>query len=173
VVQGGRRRVTDEKSKLPDAPLVLGWQEWVALPGLGLPALKAKIDTGAKTSALHAFAIEPPRGGRVRFCVHPVPRRDDIEVWCEARVVDERVVTSSNGERERRLVIATDIEIDGRRWPIEVTLTNRAAMRSRMLIGRQGLGGGLTIVPELQFRQPKLGYRMYPGFSRNKKRRKA
>jgi ribosomal protein S6--L-glutamate ligase len=84
---------------------VLGWREWVAMPQLGLPAIKAKIDTGARTSALHAFSIEtfgPEHQPKVRFGVHPVEGRDDIEVFCTAKVMDRRQVISSNGQSEIR-----------------------------------------------------------------------
>src|SRR5262245_14516756 len=84
-------------------PFILGWQEWVALPLLGLPAIKAKVDTGARTSALHAHFVEPyavRRNRRVRLGVHPIPGRADIEIVCTAPLVDERTVTSSNGDRE-------------------------------------------------------------------------
>ena len=141
--------------------LVLGWQEWVALPLLGLPAIKAKIDTGARTSALHAFDIEAAGDGRIAFKVHPIPRRSDIVVACEARLVDSRDVTSSNGERERRVVIETEIEIAGCRWPIEVTLTNRALMRARMLLGRQALAGHALVDPAVALVQPRLSYKVY------------
>ena len=133
----------------------------MALPALGLPAIKAKIDTGARTSALHAFDIEPAGDGRIAFKVHPIPRRADIVVQCEARLIDSREVTSSNGERERRVVIETEIEIAGRRWPIEVTLTNRALMRTRMLLGRQALQGHALIDPAAALRQPRLSYKVY------------
>ncbi len=141
--------------------LTLGWQEWVSLPGLGLPAMKAKIDTGARTSALHAFDLEPAGNGRITFKVHPIPRRGDVVVQCEARLIDSRDVTSSNGESERRVVIETEIEIAGRRWPIEVTLTNRALMRTRMLLGRQALAGQALVDPAAALVQPRLSYKVY------------
>lgn len=152
---------------MTDAPpstvprLTLGWQEWVALPGLGLAAIRAKIDTGARTSALHAYDIEPAGRGRIAFKVHPIPRRAEVVVECEARLIDSRDVTSSNGERERRVVIETDIEIGGCRWPIEITLTNRALMRTRMLLGRQALAGHAWIDPALTLLQPRLSYNVY------------
>ena len=130
-------------------PFILGWEEWVALPELGLPAIKAKVDTGARTSALHAFFVEPfgtKRHQRVRFGVHPIPRRADIQIVCTAPVVDRRDVTSSNGDRE---------------WEIEVTLTNRDAMSYRMLLGRQAIGGGVLVDPGSSFRQPRLRYKLY------------
>jgi ribosomal protein S6--L-glutamate ligase len=131
------------------------------LPGLGLPAIKAKIDTGARTSALHAFDIEPAGDGLVSFKVHPVPRRSEVIVTCKARLIGARDVMSSNGESERRIVIGTEIEIAGRRWPIEITLTNRALMRTRMLLGRQALLPGMLIEPAITLRQPRLSYRVY------------
>ena len=146
------------------APFILGWEEWVALPALGLPAIKAKVDTGARTSALHAFFVEPirsRRGQRVRFGVHPIPRRADVAVVCTALVVDQRLVTSSNGERENRYVIATPIRIGDKEWDIEVTLTNRDAMSYRMLLGRQAIGGGILVDPAASFRQPRLRYKLY------------
>jgi ribosomal protein S6--L-glutamate ligase len=147
----------------------LGWEEWVALPLLGLPAIKAKVDTGARTSALHAHFVEPywlRRSRRVRFGVHPIPRRADIEVLCTAAVVDERMVTSSNGDREKRYVISTPMRIGDREWEIEVTLTNRDGMSYRMLIGRQAIGEGVLVDPATSFRQPRLRYNLYEPPSR-------
>lgn len=145
-------------------PFVLGWEEWVALPDLGLPSLKAKVDTGARTSALHAFAIEPfgpASRPMVRFGIHPVPEKSDIAVFCSAAVVDRREVTSSNGEAEFRYVIATTLDIGGRQWPIEVSLTNREAMSYRMLIGRQAIGEDMSVKPSLSFQQRALSYAPY------------
>lgn len=147
-------------------PLILGWEEWIALPELGLPAIKAKVDTGARTSALHASFVEPfthKRQRRVRFGVHPVPRRNEIAVVSTARLVDRREVRSSNGEREQRYVIETPIRIGSFEWPIEVTLTNRDTMLYRMLLGRQAIGTGVLVDPSSSFLQPKLGYKIYDG----------
>lgn len=150
---------------------VLGWEEWVAFPALGLPALKAKVDTGAKTSALHAFAIEPfGRAERpmVRFGIHPMSDRDDIQVYCSALVVDRREVTSSNGETELRFVIETLVRIGEREWPIEVTLTNRENMAYRMLIGRQAIGSDVMVNPSASFQQTELGYEVYRSYPRER-----
>jgi ribosomal protein S6--L-glutamate ligase len=141
--------------------LTLGWQEWVALPQLGLFAIKAKIDTGARTSALHAYDLAPAGTGLIAFKVHPVSRHADVVVQCTARLVDSRDVTSSNGERERRVVVETEIEIAGQRWPIEITLTNRALMRTRMLLGRQALAGHVLVDPAKALLQPRLSYKVY------------
>ena len=146
------------------APLILGWEEWVALPELGLPAIKAKVDTGARTSALHASYVEPfgpARARKLRFGVHPVPNRTDIEIECTARLVDRRMVRSPNGEREQRYVIETRMRIANREWPIEVTLANRNMMSYRMLLGRQAIAAGVLVDPSSSFLQPKLGYKRY------------
>lgn len=151
------------------APFILGWEEWLALPKLGLPAIKAKVDTGARTSALHAFFVErigSRRGTRVRFGVHPIPRRADVAIVCTAAIVDQRLVTSSNGERESRYVISTPIRIGNREWDIEVTLTNRDAMSYRMLLGRQAIGDGILVDPAASFRQPRLRYKLYDDATR-------
>lgn len=143
---------------------ILGWEEWLSLPELGLPAIKAKVDTGARTSALHAFLIEPfgpPSAPMVRFGVHPITGRDDIEIYCSAPVVDRREVTSSNGEKETRFVIRSRVRIGERSWPIELTLTNRENMSYRMLLGRQAIQEDIHIDPASSFRQPRLSYKLY------------
>jgi ribosomal protein S6--L-glutamate ligase len=145
-------------------PFILGWEEWVMLPELGLGAIKAKVDTGARTSALHAFYVEPfgpARTRKVRFGVHPLPRRDDIAIECTARLVDRREVRSSNGEREQRYVIETPIRIGDRVWRIEVTLANRNMMVYRMLLGRQAIPRDGLVKPSASFLQPKLHYKVY------------
>lgn len=110
----------------------LGWREWVSLPGLGIEHIKAKVDTGARTSALHAYAYETYRERgvlMVRFRIHPVQRRTDIEQVCSAEVVDSRTVSDSGGHREKRLVIVTPVQLAERCWDIEMTLTNRDNMQ--------------------------------------------
>lgn len=144
--------------------LELGWQEWVSLPDLGLPAVKAKIDTGARTSALHAVnpvEIAGAGAARLRFTVQPVPRRPEVAITCEAPLVGVRDVISSNGERERRYVVRTRLAIADEAWPVEITLTDRAQMRTRMLIGRQAIAGRGIIDPERSFLQPRLSWRSY------------
>ena len=122
--------------------LLLGWREWLALPELGIHRIKAKIDTGARTSALHTFGVEPyEREGvlRVRFWVHPLQRVDSVEICCEARVLDRRTVRDSGGHEEERYVIRTRVQVAQACWPIEVTLTDRDSMGFRMLLGRTAI----------------------------------
>lgn len=144
--------------------IVIGWEEWVALPDLGLPAIKAKIDTGARTSALHAYFVEtfgPLSAPMVRFGIHPIPGRSDIEVVCTAPVVDRREVTSSNGESELRYVVRTRVTMGAHEWPIEVTLANRESMSYRMLLGRQAIREDMFVDAAASFRQPRLSFKVY------------
>ena len=118
--------------------LTVGWREWVALPALGISRIKVKVDTGARTSALHTFASEPfDKDGEawVRFGIHPVQGRNPAEHWCEARVLDQRLVTDSGG----------------RSWPIEITLAARDSMRFRMLLGRTAMSGRLVVNPAASY----------------------
>ena len=139
-------------SAFPDPPNLpcIGWREWIALPQLSVIALKVKVDTGAKTSALGARNIERFRRGKrdhVRFQVHPLQRRDDIIIPCNAPLLDERVVTDSGGHRESRYVISTLIQLGPHRWESELTLSDRTTMRFRMLLGRTALQGRFLVHP--------------------------
>ena len=137
-----------------DNRMTVGWREWVALPELGIARIKAKIDTGARTSTLHAFDIrEYRRDGRRRvlFGIHPVQQNTDNVVFCDAEVVDQRWVTDSGGHREERLIIRTPLRIGGGEWPVEITLTGRDTMRFRMLVGRTAMNGRLQVMPDSSF----------------------
>ena len=152
-------------------PFTLGWEEWLALPELGLPAIKAKVDTGARTSALHAVAIEPfgsEGAPQVRFSLQPDPDDPDLVVTCSAKVVDRREITSSNGEVELRYVIRTPVNMGGKVWPIEITLTNRETMAYRMLFGRSAITEDMIVAPTASFAQPQLDYSAYASFPRRK-----
>lgn len=131
-------------------PATIGWREWVALPDLGVAHVKVKVDTGARTSALHAFGIVRfDRDGEpwVRFEVHPHQASKEGAVTAEAPLVDHRSVKSSTGAEQRRLVIMTEVQLDGQRWPIEVTLTRRDEMGFRMLLGREAVRGRFAVDP--------------------------
>ena len=150
---------SDVKEDLHSSTIV-GWREWVSLPGIGVPWIKAKLDTGARSSALHAFDIEELDGGeRVRFKVRPWQRsmHDIVEVECP--VHDRRVVRSSSGHEEERIVILLNIELAGRMVTAETTLSKRDHMDFRMLIGREALRQGFHVNPHKSFlgrKAPKL-----------------
>ena len=122
--------------------IVLGRHEWVGLPDLGIPSIKAKVDTGARTSAIHAFELQTEEredGLWVRFSVHPDQGSEARVIVCQAPVADQRVVRDSGGHEEPRYVIETALQLGGVEWPIEVTLTSRDNMGFRMLLGRTAI----------------------------------
>lgn len=166
------------KTIIATEKLIVGWQEWCALPNLGLPAIKAKIDTGAKTSALHAFNVMPytEHGADwVKFEIHPLQHNDNIIIACIAPLVDERIVMNSGGHREKRFVIETLLNINGLSWPIEMTLTNRDSMQFRMLLGRDALKDHTIIEPAQMLLQPHYNRHelklLYPRKSNKQKSR--
>lgn len=131
--------------------LTLGWREWIALPGLGIPAIKAKMDTGARTSALHTFRVEPFERNDtacVRFWLHPLQKNRQLVLTCEAPLIGRRIVKDSGGHAEERYVIESLISVGSRQWNIEISLTDREDMIFRMLLGRTAMtGGNIAIDP--------------------------
>ena len=128
----------------------IGWREWLALPDLGVDFIKAKIDTGARTSSIHAYEIEPfERDGEkyLRFELHPVQRSTKETVRTEAKLLEYRKVRSSNGHQSVRPVIVTHVRLLGHVWPIELTLANRDTMGFRMLLGRESVRDRFLIDP--------------------------
>lgn len=125
-----------------------------------IPRIKAKVDTGARTSALHAFELDTfnrPDGLWVSFAVHPNQRDEESVVRSRAKVTDRRIVRDSGGHEEERFVITTDVEMGGRRWPIELTLTARDNMGFRMLLGRAAMRGRYIVDPTGSYLTGKLG----------------
>lgn len=134
--------------------IILGSEEWCSFPEIGIPTIKARVDSGAKTSALHAINIAPfIKDGKnwVRFDINPIQNNVKTIIHCEAPLVDKRIVKSSSGFREQRYVIQTLLDIGQAKWPIEMTLTNRDSMGYRMLLGREAMSGRVLVDPEQKY----------------------
>lgn len=133
---------------------VVGSEEWVSLSKLKIPFVKARVDSGAKTSSLHATNIQPYQKDNetwVNFDVFPIQNDGKRKISCKALVVDKRVVKSSSGDREERFVVRTEISLNEQKWDIELTLTNRDSMGYRMLLGRQAMMGRIIVDPSESF----------------------
>lgn len=137
--------------------IIVGWREVLSLPELRLDRIKAKIDTGARTSCLHAYKLETFTRNHalwVRFWMHPEQNNTELSQICEAKVIDERIVRDSGGHEEKRYVIETLLSVNEEQWPIEVTLTNRENMRFRMLLGRTAMHDRIIVDPTESFLVP-------------------
>jgi hypothetical protein len=137
---------------------LLGWREWVALPELNIQQIKAKIDTGARSSALHAFSVEPYRKGGLRwvmFAIHPIQKCTDSVIECHAPIKDRRFVSDSGGHKQRRYVIETQLIVGQSLLKVEMTLTNRDNMQFRMLLGRTAMNGHFIIDSSASYIQGK------------------
>ncbi|MDT8403707.1 ATP-dependent zinc protease [Sulfuriflexus sp.] len=140
------------------AKKIIGWREWVSLPDLGVARVKAKVDTGARTSTLHAYFVETYHEEgvlMVKFGIHPKQKSMAIEQVCTARVKDERAVTDSGGHNELRYVIESTICLGERSWPAEITLTNRDTMGFRMLLGRTAMINCYLVDPAASYLEGK------------------
>lgn len=134
------------------AKLTVGWREWLSLPELDIEKIKAKVDTGARTSCIHAVNIEEyQKNGEkwVKFIAQPLQGDEQTQVKCSAKVKKIKAVTSSSGQKEMRYFIETTLHAGQHSWPIEVTLTNRATMKFRMLLGRTAMENHLVVNPAL------------------------
>ena len=141
---------------MPQQKIILGSEEWCSFPELQIPAIKARVDSGAKTSALHALNIAPfvkDDLNWVKFDINPIQNNQKTVIHCQALLLDKRIVKSSSGFREQRYVIQTNITVGNDMWPIEVTLTNRDSMGFRMLLGREAMSGRILVDPEEKYLQ--------------------
>lgn len=133
---------------------VVGWREWLTLPELGIENIKVKVDTGARTSALHAFFVDPflrDEKEWVRFGIHPIQQNSRYAIECEMPVKDRRVVSDSGGHREERYIIETTLQMGVHSWSSELTLTDRDSMRFRMLLGRKALEDRFLVNPAASY----------------------
>lgn len=139
---------------------IMGWREWVSLPDLGIKNIKAKIDTGAKTSSVHAFDIKEFTFENVKFVsfsIQPIQRNSSTVVACRAVLLEKRKVKDSGGKTTLRPVISTSLQVGEMIWPIELTLINRDNMGFRMLLGRAACRNKFLIHPGKSFMQTKQG----------------
>ena len=175
-MSGGTGSSDDAPRAAAATPPIIGWREWVSLPELGVAAIKAKVDTGARSSSLHAFDVKQfRRHGRqfVRFKIHPLQRTAQPTIEAQAELLEYRKVTSSSGAVSLRPVILTPIELLGERFQIELTLSSRDTMGFRMLLGRQAIRGRLLVDPGRSYRgkRPQPGTRPGPRPKGGRRRR--
>ena len=152
---GKTRPAQDNSPDINKGVLTVGWREWVSLPGLGLPGIKAKVDTGARTSSIHAFDIKPFSHSDgtdwVAFSVLPIQRQPSIVRHCKAPLVDLRSVTDSGGHAEQRFCVSTQLIVGPVTRTVEITLAQRNDMLFRMLLGRTTLKPDIVVNPHLSY----------------------
>lgn len=161
-----------KNSNKPDELIVVGWREWIQIPELGIPYIKVKVDTGAKTSALHAKKIQTfkERGALwVSFEMMPLQGRSDVRVSCMSEVIDHRVVSDSGGHREKRYVIESNLIVGTHVFSCEITLTDRESMRFRMLLGREAMENRILVDPSKSYLMghPTVSSKMFPKGTRH------
>ncbi|MEM7783015.1 MAG: RimK/LysX family protein [Planctomycetota bacterium] len=158
---------------IKDLP-VIGWREWIGLPDFGVKNIKVKVDTGARSSAIHVFDLkEFDRDGSawVKFKIHPQQRKSDKTILCEAKILDYREIRSSSGVAVRRPVIQTTIRLLNETLPVELTLANRDQMGFRMLLGRQAVRHHFIVDPGGSYYggKPKRKKKAQPNVVKGKK----
>lgn len=134
--------------------MLIGWREWISLPDLGIPAIKAKVDTGARTSSLHTFNLKTyEKQGKlwVRFGIHPLQHNKEIAMYCDAEVQDQRLIRNTGGKQEKRYIIRSRLQLGDEEWPIEISLSKRDNMLFRMLLGRTALRKRVKIDPDKSY----------------------
>lgn len=154
--------------------IIIGREEWCAFPTLGIPAIKARVDSGAKTSCMHAFNIHTMMYGSrkwVSFEAHPLQKNRRITIHCKAKVIDRRAIKSSSGHTEKRYVIQLPMQIGTYAWEIELTLTNRDSMGYRMLLGREAMIGRVLIDPAVSCKLGDVHYEEFISLYPQKKQR--
>ncbi len=145
---------------------LLGWREWISIPALGISRIKAKIDTGARSSCLHTCGLEvyeaPSGEGRVRFAVHPLPKKPTLTVECDRPLSGRRLVRDSGGHEEVRPFIRVPVSLGPHTWEVEFSLTNRDNMKFRMLLGRTAMTGRFLVDPSCSYQIGKALRRPRP-----------
>ncbi len=141
------------------SPQLLGWREWLAIPELGITRIKAKIDTGARSSCLHTCGLEIYKDAqghsRVRFAVHPLQHNSRLLVECDEPLISRRLVRDSGGHEEIRPFILASVVLGPHRWDVEFSLTHRDNMKFRMLLGRSAMKGRFLVDPSLSYQMGK------------------
>ena len=151
--------MTTQLKKSIAGKLLIGRHEWCSFPDLGIPLIKGKVDTGAKTSAIHAFNIKTRKQGRQKiavFDIHPIQGDNETCITCKAPIIDEREIMSSNGHKENRYIIQTKMTLGNKTWDIELSLSNRDPLRYRLLLGREALRSRVLIDPDHTSHQRKV-----------------